>query len=245
MTRPRAVITGAAIRVGRAIAIELAQSGFDLAIHYRRSVGPAEEVAAACRDLGAEVLLIQGDLTDPEAVADLARQVAAHWDSVELLVNNASAFDPTPFEEITLEGWNAMQAINLVAPFLLSQALLPLMRASREESALVVHMCDIGADRPVSGYAHYSVSKAGLVMLVKAMAVELAPAVRTLGVSPGQVIWPEDYNDALRAKLAQRIPMKRVGEPEDCARLVRFLSREATYLNGAVIPVDGGLACRY
>ena len=103
----------------------------------------------------------------------------------------------------------------------------------------------LAADDPVSGFTHYSVSKAGLVMLVKAMAVELAPAVRTVGISPGQVAWPVEYEETKRASLARRIPMKRVGTPEDVARLVRFLALEAPYVNGAVIPVDGGLSIRY
>jgi pteridine reductase len=106
-------------------------------------------------------------------------------------------------------------------------------------------MCDIGADRPVSGYTHYSVSKAGLMMLVKAMAVELAPKIRTMGISPGQVIWPENYSETLRNQLKQRIPMKDVGTPTDVATLVRFLAVEGKYLNGEIIAVDGGLQCRY
>ena len=109
----------------------------------------------------------------------------------------------------------------------------------------MVALCDIGADRPVPGYAHYSVSKAGLVMLVKALAVELAPQVRCVGVSPGQVAWPPDYPEDKRERLAQRIPMKRVGDPEDVATLVRFLALEGVYLNGVVVDVDGGLAARY
>ena len=146
-----------------------------------------------------------------------------------------------------------MVGVNLRAPFLLYQGLLDRLQAGDParigapdgQHGVVVHLCDIGANNPVSGYAHYSVSKAGLVMLVKAMAVELAPAVRTVGVSPGQVAWPDDYSDAKRDWLMQRIPLKRVGAPEDIARLVRFLTLEGHYLNGVVVPVDGGLSKRY
>jgi pteridine reductase len=179
--------------------------------------------------------------------------VHAHWSALHVLVNNASLFYPVPFGDIKDAEWERMLAVNLLAPFRLSRDLLGHLQAADGDAVgapagqhgLVVHLCDIGADRPVSGHAHYSVSKAGLVMLVKAMAVELAPAVRTLGVSPGQVAWPPDYSEDKRARLARRIPLQRVGAPEDVATLVRFLALEAHYLNGIVMPVDGGLACRY
>jgi len=239
------VVTGGAIRVGRAVALELARSGFDVAVHYRSSAAEAEAVAAECRALGAGAFTVAGDLARPEAIEALAEAVASRWDGLDLLVNNASIFAPRPFAEITLDEWEAMQAINLRAPFLLSQALLPLLHRARDASGVVVHMCDIGAEHPVSGYAHYSVSKAGLVMLVKAMAVELAPSVRTVGISPGHVQWPEDFDEATRQALSRRVPMGRVGTPEDIARLVRFLTLEAPYVNGAIVPVDGGLGVRY
>jgi len=184
---------------------------------------------------------VQADLADPAQVAGLAAVAGSHWERLDLLVNNASLFEPCPFEEIDLAAWDRMQAVNLRAPFLLSRDLLPHLRVAE---GLVVHLCDIGAERPVSGYAHYSASKAGLVMLVKAMAVELAP-VRSVGISPGQVAWPVHYPPEKRARLAARIPLGRAGEPEDVARLVRFLALEGAYLNGVVIGVDGGLAARY
>jgi pteridine reductase len=248
-----ALVTGAAVRVGRATALELAASGFRVALHYNRSRGPAERVLDEVRALGGDGFLVAGDLATVDGCRAVADAVAAQFQGLHLLVNNASAFEPVAFAAITPEQWEAMLGVNLRAPFLLSQALLPLLRAADpadvgappDQHGVVIHLCDIGADRPVSGYAHYSVSKAGLVMLVKAMAVELAPAVRTLGLSPGQVIWPEDYSEALRSSLSRRIPLGRVGTPEDIARLVRFLTLEAHYLNGDVIPVDGGLHCRY
>ena len=248
-----ALVTGAAVRVGRAIALELAASGFHVALHYNRSRGPAERVLDEVRAIGGDGFLVSGDLATVDGCRDVATAVSDRFSALHLLVNNASAFEPLPFAEISPEQWEAMLGVNLRAPFLLSQSLLPLLRtadpanvgAPPNQHGVVIHLCDIGADRPVSGYAHYSVSKAGLVMLVKAMAVELAPAIRTLGISPGQVIWPDDYDEALRSSLARRIPLGRVGTPEDVARLVRFLTLEAHYLNGVVIPVDGGLHCRY
>jgi len=251
--RPRAVVTGAAIRVGRGIAHELAVAGFDLALHYRSSRGPAEEVAEACRAHGAQVWVHQGDLATVEGCQAFVAAVREHWGALELLVNNASAFEPVPFAQIRPEQWEAMHGINVRAPFLISQGLLAALRAGdparlgapEGQHGVVVHLCDIGAERPVAGYAHYSASKAALVMLVKAMAVELAPAVRTVGVSPGQVAWPDDYDDAKRDRLRRRIPLQRVGSPTDIARLVRFLALEGHYLNGVIVPVDGGLSQRY
>lgn len=241
--RRTALVTGAGKRVGRAIALELAAAGYDLAIHYRTSATEAEEVAKACRAAGAKAHLVRGDLTDADATAEVVRAVRERWDVLDLLVNNASFFEPVPFAEITVEQLDAMHALHLRAPFLLSQGLLEPLTAA--EDGLVVHLCDIGADRPVPGYAHYSVSKAALSMLVKAMAVELGPELRCVGISPGQVAWPPDYSEDKRARLARKIPLKRVGEPEDIARLLRFVALEGTYLSGCILPVDGGLSARY
>lgn len=237
-----ALVTGAARRVGRAVALELARSGFDVCVHHRASGAEADEVVDAIRALGRDAFAVSADLERADGCAALVAAVTARWRTLDLLVNNASRFEPVPFEAIDDGAWSRMLGINLDAPFRLSRDLLPLLRAAR---GVVVHLCDIGADRPVKGYTHYSVSKAGLVGLVRAMAVELAPEVRTVGVAPGQVAWPEDYDAALRERLTRRIPMGKAGSPEDVARLVRFLAAEGTYLNGVVIPVDGGLSVRY
>ncbi len=239
---PTALVTGAARRVGRAIALELAASGFDVCVHYSGSADEAAEVVSLCEARGVAAFSARADLSDADGCRSLVDAVLSRWSTLDVLVNNASLFEPLPFAQIDEAQWQRMLAVNLSAPFRLSRDLLPALRASR---GLVVQMCDIGADRPVRGYAHYSVSKAGLVMLVKAMAVELAPEIRTVGVAPGQVAWPEDYDEAKRAALSRRIPMGRAGEPEDVARLVRFLALEGGYLNGIVVPVDGGLAVRY
>ncbi len=251
--RPAAVVTGGSKRVGRAICLELARSGFDVAVHYRSSPEGAEEVVEACQALGVDAFSVRGDLEHLEGVQAVLDGVTARWSAVSLLVNNASVYDPVPFDDIDAAEWDRVQAINLRAPFLLSRGLLPAMRAAAPslidapdgQHGVVVHLCDIGADHPRPGYAHYSVSKAGLVMLVKAMALELAPAVRTVGISPGQVAWPPDYPEEKRERIRQRIPLQRVGSPEDIARLVRFLTLEGHYLNGTTVPVDGGLSKRY
>lgn len=248
--RPRALVTGAAARVGAAIAVELARRGFDLVLHTRTTdLGPT---TAACEAVGAAVRAVSADLATVGGCDEVVRAAAAGG-PLHALVNNASVFYPVPFAEIDAAEWDRVQAVNIRAPFLLSRGLLPQLRAAdgaaigapAGQHGVVVHLVDIGAERPVVGHAHYSVSKAGIAMLVKAMAVELAPAVRTVGVSPGQVAWPEGYDQALRERLTRRIPLGRAGGPDDVARLVSFLITEAHYLNGVIVPVDGGLGVRY
>lgn len=244
----RALVTGAARRVGRAIAIELGKQGFDVLVHCHRSVEAAQSVVGEIEAAGGRGAVFAADVGTGEGCTALVDAVKARWDGLEILVNNASVFEPRPFEETDLEHWNWMDHVNLRAPFLLSRDLLPLLRNGSLKAgsdACIVNLCDIGADRPVKGYTAYSVSKAGLVMLTKSLALELAPQIRVVGVSPGQVCWPEDYSASKRETLAKRIPMGRAGEPEDVARLVRFLALEGDYLNGLIVPVDGGLHARY
>lgn len=248
----RVLVTGGGQRVGQAIAVELARQGAEVAVHFRSSRAGATRTVEACQAAGGDAWMVQGDLSkvaDCRAVVDAVR---SRWDTLDVLVNNASAFSAVPFEEVGVDHLDMMLALHVRAPFLLVQGLLPLLRAggvTRDrapgEGGVVVNLLDVGADRPLSGHAAYCVSKAGLAMLTRALAVELAPAVRCVGVSPGQVAWPPEYDEAKRERIAARIPMGRVGTPEDVARLVRFVACEAPYLNGADIPVDGGLSSRY
>ena len=239
----RAVVTGAAKRVGAAIAEELAASGFDIVLHYRSSESEALATAERCRERGALVHLVKADLSQKSGCEGLVADVLSRWDDVDLLVNNASIFNPRRFEDIDDAEWERQHNINLRAPFRVSHGLLSALRAGA--GGVVVHLVDIGAEQPVNHHAAYSTSKAALSTLVKSMAVELAPQIRTVGVSPGQVCWPLKYSDDKRARLTQRIPMARAGTPEEIAKLVRFLAVEGTYINGAVIPMDGGLSLRY
>lgn len=238
----KALVTGAAKRVGAAIARELAHSGFDVAVHFRSSEAEARAVVADCKAQGSDAFTLAADLTTVQGCQEVVQQLGARWSRLDLLVNNASLFERVPFEEIDLEAWDRMLHLHARAPLLLSQGLLPALRSA---GGLVVNLCDIGAERPLRGYTPYSVSKAALLMLTRSMAVELAPQVRTIGISPGQVLWPESYDQALRDRLTRRIPMDRVGTPEEVAALVRFAALEGTYLNGVIIPVDGGLSSRY
>jgi pteridine reductase len=251
--RPTALVTGASDRVGRAVAVEFARRGFEVGVHYRSNEAGAEQTALLCEQAGGSAWTVRADLSTIEGCDTVVDQTRKRWSYLHVLVHNASAFAPRPFAGLGLEEWDMMLGVHARAPFLLTQGLLTQLIAAdsvapgaeKGEGGVVVGLVDIGAERPVPGYTAYSVSKAALAMLVKCLAVELAPRVRAVGVSPGQVAWPPDYSEAKRRALAERIPMKRVGTPEDVARLVRFLALEAPYINGEIIAVDGGLSKRY
>jgi pteridine reductase len=233
-----AFITGAGVRVGSAVARALGHAGYDLALHAHRSVSALEALAGELRALGRRVWLYPADLSSPQGVDELGARVRAEHPTLDVVVHNAGLYEHVAFEAITREQYRKMQAVNVEAPFFLTQALLPSLRAA--ERPLVVHLTDIGGERAVSHYAHYSVSKAALVMLTRALAVELAPHIRVNAVSPGTVAFPESFDAAARQAVLQRIPMGREGSVEDVARVVVFLAREAPYITGQVIAVDGG-----
>ena len=237
-----AFVSGAGRRVGRAVALELAKTGFEVALHYRNSKAAVEEVSRQCEQAGGTAWCIQGDLASLDDVQRIGEALNNRWEHLDILVNNASLFEPVPFGEITAHQWDEMMAVNVRAPFLLSRDALPLLRAA---NGLVVHMCDIGGDRPMPGYAHYSVSKSAIIGLVKSMAVELGPDVRCVGISPGHVVWPEDWDEAFREKMLERIALKRVGRAKDVGTLIHFLWKDGTYIHGDVIAVDGGLGAHY
>ena len=241
-TRKFALITGAGARVGRAIAVELAQSKFHLFLHYHQNHHGAEQTLDLVKKSGGTGEIFQADLGQVQECQTLTDKVKERSQTLHLLVNNASLFYPCAFSQLDLVAWQEMFAVNLQAPYLLSHYLLDCLK---QDGGLIINLCDIGTKRPLKGYSHYTSSKAGLVGLTKSLAVELAPSVRCVGISPGQVAWPEDYTQTQRDQLSQRIPMKKGGTPEDVATLVRYITLEGHYLNGTIIPVDGGLSCRY
>lgn len=243
--RPLALITGAARRVGRATAVELARAGCDIIFTYNASAEDAHALAAELAEIGASVSFYQLDLSDLDAVASFAGERAEMLGHLDVLVHNASMYEPSPLEELTAESVMNQYRINAAAPLVLTARLAPLLRQSKlKGGAGVVAMADIHAmGRPRRDFSAYSMSKAALVDMVYCLARDLAPQVRVNAVAPGVVAWPEDGDDAdpvQQGKYLRRIPLGRAGEPEDAARAVRWLALEATYVTGEVIRVDGG-----
>jgi pteridine reductase len=234
-----ALITGSAKRVGAVIARALHAEGANVVIHYRSS---AREAGELCRDLVAlrpgSALALQADLADLGALAPLIERAAAAFGRLDVLVNNASSFYPTPVGEITEQDWNDLVGSNLEAPLFLSQAATPHLRRTQ---GLILNLVDIHALRPLKRHTVYSIAKAGLVTLTRSLARELGPEIRVNAVAPGPVLWPQDGIDAqLQQEIIDRTALKRAGTPEDIAKAVLFFATDAPFVTGQVLAVDGG-----
>ena len=233
-----AVVTGVGVRVGRAIAVALADAGYDLALHANGSIAKAQELARELTAKGRAVSVHRADLADPKQVEGLAKELRDRYRVIDVLVNSAAIFAEVAFADIDAEAYARMQQINLNAPFFLTQKLLPSLGGA--EKPAVVNIVDIAVERVRPKYAHYTVAKGGLVALTKALAVELAPKIRVNAVAPGLVAVPEGWSAGERDGLVARVPFKRTGTPEDVARMVVVLARDATYMTGQIVAVDGG-----
>lgn len=231
-----ALVTGAGVRVGRAIAEELGRAGATVAVHYSHSVSGARATARQIEAAGGRARIFPADLRQPGSAATLVGEVLAWARRLDVLVCSAAGFDRRPFEEIDADAWRDMLALNLEAPFRLAQAAAPALRQRR---GVIVNILDVAAFRAWKGYAHYAAAKAGLAMVTRVLALELAPRVRVCAVAPGTVAFPPGYPRTDRARVLAGIPLGRVGRPADVAGAVRFLC-SASYITGSVIAVDGG-----
>ncbi len=236
---PTALITGAGVRVGRAIALALLDAGFDLLLHANRSLDGVREVARTAQERGRRAEVLRHDLSREDGPLELARAGLALAPSLDLLVNNAGLYERLPFGQVSPQAYRRMLGVNLEAPFFLTQALLPALEAA---SGCVVNITDSAVERPYAQHSAYFVSKAGLEMLTRVLALELAPKVRVNGVAPGVVAFPEGFPEVMRRSIVSRVPLQREGTPEDVARAVVFLAVSAPYVTGHVLGVDGGLA---
>jgi len=236
-----ALITGAAHRVGKATAIKLHQQNYRIVIHYRHSQTEAQQLAA---ELNAQrphsAKCVQFDLNDVAHIQTLADQAVNCFGQVDALINNASSFYPTPIGSAELAQWDDLIASNMKTPFFLSQALTPELKKNR---GCIINMLDIHADKPLKHHTIYCMAKAGLAMMTKSLAKELAPEVRVNGISPGVILWPpgeDELNQKTKTEILSRVALKKMGSPEDIAETIYFLLEQAPYITGQIINVDGG-----
>jgi pteridine reductase len=240
------LITGAAKRVGAAIAQHCHQQGMRLAIHYRES---AKHASTLCTSFNQQrknsAIALKADLCDTEKLEGLIAQVLGEWGQLDALINNASSFYPVPLAKVTPKEWEELIASNLKAPFFLSQLAAPHLK---QQKGCIINLVDIQARRPLKNYSVYCIAKAGLVMLTKSLAKELGPEIRVNAIAPGIVLWPDDeteFNEALREKIIARNALKRAGTPQDIAKTAVFLINDADFITGQIIAVDGGRSLGY
>jgi pteridine reductase len=233
------LITGAARRVGAAIVRAMHGAGANLVVHYRKSANEAAQLADELNaKRGKSVVTMQADLLDIAKLPSLVEFAVRTFGGLDVLVNNASSFYPTPVGEITPAAWDDLMGSNLKVPLFLSQAAAPALRKS---SGLIVNIVDIHSLRPLRNYTVYCAAKAGLHMLTRSLAKELGPEVRVNGISPGPVLWAEGQADeAARKKVVDSTILKRMGTPQDIARTALFFAASAPFITGQILAVDGG-----
>lgn len=237
-----ALITGSARRIGAHTAGYFHARGYDIILHYRQSGASAKSLRDQLNDQRPHsCIALHADLSDPAAWEQLAEQVRSWKHRLDLLVNNASSFYATPFGTTTLEQWNDLFASNAMAPFFLTQHLLPLLKQSQGS---VINIVDINADKPLPDFTPYCMAKAALKAMTLSLARALAPEVRVNGVSPGAILWPEDGQISEQEQTAtlNKTPMQTVGSPDDIAKAIYFLAEGAPFVTGQIIAVDGGLS---
>jgi len=232
------LVTGAAHRVGAAIVRRLHQQGATIILHYRHSYEAAKKIADELNSSRQNsVLLISADLHDEQSYTGMIEKVIREYGRMDALVNNASSFYPTPVGEVSMKEWDDLMASNLKAPFFLSQAAAPHLKQVR---GCIVNIVDIHADKPLKGHPVYCMAKAGLVMMTKSLAKELGPDIRVNAVAPGAIMWPEGMESEVKDDIVGRTALKRKGDPDDIAKTVLFLLRDASYMTGQILAVDGG-----
>jgi pteridine reductase len=233
------LVTGGAKRLGAAIARRCHEAGANLVVHYHRSRPSADALVADLNSArAASAVTACADLNDVACLPGLVAAALDEFGRLDVLVNNASTFYPTPVGTISLSQFDDLVGTNLRAPLFLSQAAAPALRATQ---GLVLNMVDIHGRRPLKAHPVYSAAKAGLVMLTMSLARELGPEVRVNGIAPGPVLWPErDLDPGLKDEIIAKTALKRSGSPDDIARTALYLATEAPYVTGQVITVDGG-----
>jgi pteridine reductase len=238
--RPIALVTGAAHRVGKALAVGLAGSGYDIALHFHASAGKGEGAVSEIARAGGRATLFQADLTSGDAPAQLVRDVVDSFGRLDVVVNSAAVMIRMPMGEITADGWDAVMNLNLRAPFLIAQ------EAARHlpDGASIINIADLAAFETWPAYVPHGVSKSGVVYLTRALARVLAPRVRVNAIAPGTVLLPDDFDASAAAHLTETTPLRRDGSPDDVVQAMLYLLK-ATYVTGETIIVDGGRHVRH
>ncbi len=233
------LITGGARRVGAQIVRTLHAAGANVMVHYRSSADAALALESELnRRRSGSAAIHPADLLDPDAPRNLVTAALKRFHRLDILINNASSFYPTPIGDITAADWDDLLGSNLRAPFFLAQAAAPSLRV---QGGLIINLVDIHALRPLKRHPVYSIAKAGLAMLTRSLARELGPEIRVNGIAPGPVLWPEHAMDeALQSEIIDKTALKRHGSPDDIARTALFLAIDAPYITGQIIAVDGG-----
>ena len=234
----KVLVTGGARRVGRAIVLAVAGRGADVLIHYRTSADEAERTADEARRAGVTAVTLKADLADTAAVTELIESARGTFGRVDVLVNNAAVYRPTPFESVTEDDWDRHMSVNLKAPFLIAVALGRAM--ARQGGGKIINLADWAGERPYRGFLPYCVSKAALIGLTRALALELAPTVQVNAVSPGPVANPEGFSREELQGVPMANPLGRIGSPDDVAAAVVFLVEGSDFITGSLLPVDGG-----
>ena len=233
------LITGAAKRIGAALARGFHAQGARVAIHYHRSAEPAESLRDEFnRTRANSAISIPADLLNSEKLSGIVDQVVAAFGQLDVLINNASTFYPTPLGSITLHQWDDLIGTNLKAPLFLSQAAAPHLRNA---NGLIINIVDIHAQRPLPEHPVYVTAKAGLAMLTRSLARELGPEVRVNGIAPGPILWPDrGLDEGVKQEIISKTLLKRTGNPDDIVRSALFFAKDATYVTGQILAVDGG-----
>jgi len=232
-----ALISGGAVRLGRAICLELANAGANIFCHYHSSSEQASSLKEVIEGNGGKVEIFQADLTRPDAAKKICQAAQKAFGQINILVNNSALFYPTPLGEVKEKDWDTFHDLNLKAAFFLSQEVGMLMH--KQQLGRIFNIGDTSVDSPWKSYIPYILSKSGVVTMTKGLAKALAPHVLVNCINPGPVLFPDHYSEAQKSKSVKRTLLQREGSAEDIARTVRFLI-ETDYITGAVIPVDGG-----
>lgn len=238
---PVALVTGSAQRIGAETVKRLHSESYSIVLHYRNSSTAAEQLKDELNAIRPNsTAVVKADLNTASDIQQLAESAQSAFGRIDLLVNNASSFYPTPVGTVNEDNWHDLMSSNLKAPFFLSQALAP--ELAKNQGA-IINLIDIHADRPLKAHPVYCMAKAGLAMMTKSLAKELGPEVRVNGVAPGAILWPEqsgEMSEQQKADILDRVPLGRAGEPADIANTIVFLATKAPYISGQIIAVDGG-----